>query len=459
MRKYLVLLASLLLALISLQPGHAVDLSDGTKDLGNRDQATNGTVSAVVWGKRINDDSSKVWVSYKRGSAEWTSKQAIATLDFTPFASPQVTVTDSGDILVAWLDENNLQYRILQNETSSWEPVEDLSDSSVTGQWFNDLDIVSNGESITIAGVRSLTNSLQYVTWTSADDSSPWIYEVVGTAVNANVFGTCKKSTPEACNYSPFDIRIVTNAAGNQVFSWMTYRENGGWKVEMKGTTFGIFVARRNSPTDTWNNPVKIDSLTFKEKVNSYAYFIGSTVLTEGGKAAISWMSGYNDIPVKVSASVSASNSTTFTASDKTAFAKAYEANRIKLTAVGENFWAAYESSTKKGSDFVVKVGKLGEIASAKTWASGDYYFHEITSDGTNPVILGSGESAGVGRKVYKSVKTGANWSAPTAIMTLDKSANYVSDVFVASKNGTVVITASGNSNTVWNIGIEVALL
>jgi hypothetical protein len=241
--------------------------------------------------------------------------------------------------------------------------------------------------------------------------------------------------------------------------SWMTFRDTKGWKAEMKGSTFAIFTARRSAPDAPWGNAVKIDSLNFKAKVQNYAYFIGSTVLTEGGKAAISWMSGYNTSPVRVFASISAPGATAFTPADKTALSKGAESNRIKLAAVGENIWAAYEYYATRSADFVVKVGKLGELATAKNWASGDYYFHEITSDGTNPVILGSGDGAGVGRKVYKSVKNGANWSAPVAIMTLDNSASYVGDVFYASFGGTVVITATGNSNTVWNIGLEATLL
>ncbi len=459
MRKFILVLTSLFLSLSTLQAAHGVEVSGGAKDVGDRDQATNGTVSAVVWGKRQNNDESKIFISYKREGSAWTSKSVVATLTFTPFATPQVAVTEAGEILVAWLDEENVKYRSLPAGETSWMPVGDVPDSSVTGQWFRHLDVVANGESITIAGVRSLSNSLQYVTWTSADDNSPWIYEVVGNAMNTNVFGSCKKSSPEACNYSTFEVKLVTNSAGNQLMSWMTYRETNRWKSEMKGSTFGIFVARRSSPDTAWASPVKIDSITFKEKVNFYAYFIGSSVLTEGGKAAISWMSGYNANTVKIYASVSAPDSTTFTASDKPAFAKAYEANRIKLAAVGENIWAAYEWYSKRGVDAVVKVGKLGDIANAKTWSAGEYYFQEITSDGTNPVILASGESAGVGRKVYKSVKNGANWSAPAPIMTLDSSADYVSDVYIASRNGTVVITAVGHNNTVWGIGIEVALL
>lgn len=458
MRKTLIAICGLLLALTPLSSASGIDLSGGQKDLGRRDQATNGTVSAVVWGKRVDDDSSKVWISYKRGSSAWTDKQAIATLTFTPFASPQVTVTESGSILVAWLDEEVIKYRELVDGETSWQNAYDVPESSVTGQWFNDLDMVSNGESVTIAGVRSLSDSLQYVTWTSANENSPFVYEPVANAVNTNVFGSCNK-TPENCNYQIFDIRLVTNEAGNQVMSWMTFRDTKGWKAELKGSTFAIFAARRSAPDEPWGNAVKIDSLNFKAKVQNYAYFIGSTVLTEGGKAAISWMSGYNAIPVKVYASISQAGTTNFTASDKVALAKAYEANRIKLAAVGENIWAAYEYYPKNGADYVIKVGKLGDLANAKNWASGDYYFHEITSDGTNPVILGSGDGAGVGRKVYKSVKNGANWSAPVAIMTLDNSASYVGDVFYASSGGTVVITATGNSNTVWNIGLEATLL
>jgi hypothetical protein len=458
MRKILIAICGLLLALSPLTSANAIDLSDGQKDLGRRDQATNGTVSAVVWGKRIDDETSKVWISYKRGSSSWTDKQAIATLTFTPFASPQVTVTESGSILVAWLDEEVIKYRELLDGDTNWQSANDVPDSSVTGQWFNDLDIVSNGESVTIAGVRSLSDSLQYVTWTSSDENSPFILENVANAVNTNVFGSCNK-TPENCNYQIFDIRLVTNEAGNQVMSWMTFRDTKGWKAEMKGSTFAIFAARRSAPDQPWSSAVKIDSLNFKAKVQNYSYFIGSTVLTEGGKAAISWMSGYNTSPVRVFASISAPGATAFTPADKTALSKGAESNRIKLAAVGENIWAAYEYYATRSADFVVKVGKLGELASAKNWASGDYYFHEITSDGTNPVMIGSGDGAGSSRKVYKSVKNGANWSPPVAIMTLDKSADYVSDVFYASGGGTVVITATGNSNNVWNIGLEAALL
>jgi hypothetical protein len=43
--------------------------------------------------------------------------------------------------------------------------------------------------------------------------------------------------------------------------------------------------------------------------------------------------------------------------------------------------------------------------------------------------------------------------------MTLDNSASYVSDVFYASAGGAVVITATGSSNTVWNIGLEATIL
>jgi hypothetical protein len=458
MRKTLMAICSILLTLTPLTSASAIDLSDGQKDLGRRDQATNGTVSAVVWGKRVDDDTSKVWISYKRGSSAWTNKQAIATLTFTPFASPQVTVTESGLILVAWLDEEVVKYRELLAGETNWQSAIDVPDSSVTGQWFNDLDMVSNGESVTIAGVSSLSDSLQYVTWTRTDEYSPFSSENVANAVNTNVFGSCAK-TPENCNYQIFDIRLVTNEAGNQVMSWMTFRDTKGWKAELKGSTFAIFAARRSAPDQPWSNAVRIDSLNFKAKVQNYSYFIGSTVLTEGGKAAISWMSGYNEIPVKVFASISQSGATSFTPSDKAALAKSYEANRIKLAVVGENIWAAYESYATNSADYVVKVGKLGELASAKNWASGDYYFHEITSDGFNPVIIGSGDGAGSSRKVYKSVKNGANWTAPVAILTLDKSATYVSDLFYASGGGAVVITATGNSNNVWNIGIEVTLL
>jgi hypothetical protein len=459
MRKILIVVCGLLLALTSLSPASAAELTGGQKDIGLRDQATNGSVHAVVWGKRVNDDSSKVWISYKRGSSAWTDKQSLATLDFTPFASPQVTVTESGLILVAWLDEEVIKYRELLAGETNWQSAIDVPDSSVTGQWFNDLDMVSNGESVTIAGVRSLSDSLQYVTWTRTDEYSPFTFENVASAVNTNVFGSCKKSTPEECNYRVSELHLVTNEAGNQVFSWMTFRETGGWKAEMKNATFGIFVARRSAPEDDWSSPVKIDSLNFKAKVDFYAYFIGSTVLTEGGKAAISWMSGYNKNPVKVFASISQPGATAFVASDKSVLSKAYEANRIKLAAVGENIWAAYEFYAKSGADFVVKVGKLGDLANAKNWASGDYYFHEITSDGSNPVMIGSGDGAGSSRKVYKSVRNGANWTAPTAIMTLDNSASYVSDVFYASAGGAVVITATGSSNTVWNIGLEATIL
>jgi hypothetical protein len=75
MRKTLIAICGLVLALTPLSSASGIDLSGGQKDLGRRDQATNGTVSAVVWGKRVDDDSSKVWISYKRGSSAWTDKQ------------------------------------------------------------------------------------------------------------------------------------------------------------------------------------------------------------------------------------------------------------------------------------------------------------------------------------------------------------------------------------------------
>ena len=252
MRKLATLFISTTLIFSAITSANAVEITGGQKEVGSRDVASNGSVSAVTWGKRISDDSSKIWVSYKRGGAAWTAKQSLGTIEWSPFATPQVTVRPDGSIFVVWLDDDQVDYRELAADSSTWGDLTLLTDSSVSGQWFNDLDVTSNGDTVTIAGVRSLQDSLKYVSWTRLDNQSAWTYAEIANAMNSGVFGSCAKAKPEACNYSVFDIRIASNENGNQVMSWMTYRETNGWKAEMKGSTFAIFTARRSSPAESW---------------------------------------------------------------------------------------------------------------------------------------------------------------------------------------------------------------
>ena len=456
MRKLATLFISATLILSAITAANAVEITGGQKEVGSRDVASNGTVSAVTWGKRISDDSSKIWVSYKRGGTAWTTKQSLGTIEWSPFATPQVTVRPDGSIFVAWLDDDQVDYRELAADSTTWSDLTLLTDSSVSGQWFNDLDVTSSGDSVTIAGVRSLQDSLKYVSWTRLDNQSSWNYSEIANAMNSGVFGSCSKAKPEACNYSVFDIRIASNENGNQVMSWLTYRETNGWKAEMKGSTFAIFTARRSSPSESWSAAQKIDAITFKAKVQYYAYFVGTLLITPQGKSAISWMTGYNSTPISVHVSVSNNIGTAFSEVEKTQLSKGGESNQINLTNIGENIWCEYYYYPTVGADAKIRVGKIGDMANAKLSNFADQYTIDgFTNDGSSPVILASLDDGAKANTLFAFTKTANGWKDRVEVLTLASGNGDVASIDFVVVGGVNVVAAVGATANKWDLGIE----
>lgn len=462
MRKILTATMAFFLALGLLQPVQAVDVTKGRTGIVFGDSDIFGNIQAVVWGQRKGEDSSQVFVSFKRGNAAWTNPRNLGLVEWSTWVNPQITIRPDGSMLVAWTDDENIQIRELAPNASTWSAASTLPNSTISGVWIRELDVVSNGTAVTVVGVRSGTgDDVEVASWTRSTDQSEWAYNSIDEVMDSATYGNCGRADFYECDYSFSQIRALTTPTGEQAVAWLAWREPGGYQAQLKGSTFAIFTARRSSAQGEWGTARRIDSMKPTEKVSGYAFFIESFALNANGTAAIAWRKGYNNSPTDGYLAVSTSATSAFSRTDITAINRFAEVNNIKLGVAGSNIWMAVEGSTTRGGDFFIRVGKVGAFSQARVAAISDsFYLIGLGAKGNRPSLILRGSGTVGGRSVFASaIANNATVAAPKSIKVLPTSRGIVLDVMAKQSAQNTLLVLSGSRGNAFGLGLEAFLL
>jgi hypothetical protein len=462
MKKILTSAMAILLSLGLLQPVQAVDVTKGRTGISFSDSDIFGNIQGVVWGQRKGEDSSQVMVSFKRGNAAWTNPRNLGLVEWSTWVNPQITIRPDGSMLVAWTSDENIQVRELAPNSSTWSAAVTLPNSTITGVWMRELDVVSNGTAVTVVGVRSGTgDDVEVASWTRPTNLGEWTYNKIADVMNPSTYGNCGQADFWECNYSFNELRALTTPTGEQAVAWLAWRQPGGYEAQLKGSTFAIFTARRSSAQGEWETARRIDTMKPTEKVSGYAFFIESFVLTANGRAAIAWRKGYNRSPVDGFLAVSTSATTAFARTDVNAINRFAEINNIKLGVAGNNIWMAVEGSTTRGGDFSIRVGRVGAFSQANVAAISDsFYLIGLGAKANRPALLLRGSGAVGERSVFSSaIANNATVAAPKSIKTLPTSRGMVLDVMAKQSAQDTLLVLSGSRGNAFGLGLEAFLL
>jgi hypothetical protein len=462
MRKILTLSMSIFLSLGLLQPVQAVDVTKGRTGIVFSDSDIFGNIQGVVWGQRKGEDSSQVFVSFKRGNAAWTNPRNLGLVEWSTWVNPQITIRPDGSMLVAWTSDENIQIRELAPNASTWSAAATLPNSTISGVWMRELDVVSNGTAVTVVGVRSGTgDDVEVASWTRSTDQSEWAYNTIDEVMDSATYGNCGQADFFECDYNFSEIRALTTPTGEQAVAWLAWRQPGGYETELKGSTFAIFTARRSSSQGEWETARRIDTMKPTAKVAGYAFFIESFALTANGSAAIAWRKGYNNSPTDGYLAVSESTTSAFARTDTTAINRFAEVNNIKLGVAGNNIWMAVEGSVKRGGDFSIRVGRVGNFAKAKVAAISDsFYLIGLGAKANRPSLLLRGSGTVGGRSVFSStIANNANVEKPKSIKVLPTSRGIVLDVMTKQSSQNTLLVLSGSRGNSFGLGLEAFLL
>lgn len=460
MRKTLVSAISIVLMFGLLQPTQAVDVTKGRTGIVFSDSAIFGNIQAVVWGQRKGEDSSQAMVSFKRGNAAWTAPRNLGLVDWSTWVSPQVTIRPDGSMLVAWTSDENIQFRELAPNANTWSAAVILPNSTITGVWMRELDVVSNGTAVTVVGVRSGTgDDVEVASWTRPTDQGEWTYNTIAEVMNPSTYGNCAQADFQDCDYSFNELRALTTATGEQAVAWSAWRQPGGYETQMNGSTSAIFTARRSSAQGEWQAPTNIATMKPNAAVQGYAFFIESFVMTANGRAAIAWRSGFNSNPTRGFIAVSASTTVPFTRSDANAVSRVVDVNNIKLGVAGSTIWAAIEGSTTRDGDFSIRVGKVGTFAQARVASLSDnFYLDSVATVANAPVLLIRNASSMRNLFAANVANTGAI-GVVRSVKQLPLAAGSVQDVQSQSFGGNTLLVISGSKGNSFGLGLDAFML
>jgi hypothetical protein len=404
-------------------------------------------------------DTSFIWVSQKRGAGKWSTKVKLGLVEWSPFANPQVSVRPDGSIFVSWVSDEDVVYRELAANASVWSAVAVLPNSVISGTWNRELEVVSSGTSVTVAGTISTQQDGGFVTWTRQNNASDWVYSEIADIRNDAVFGVCAKDIYQ-CGFSVGEIYLVSNESGNQVIAWQSWRAPDVKNYTLKNAVFAIFSARRASPNDAWSTPERIDMMKFSTDPNSYSYFVEGLELTAGGKSAISWTRGLGNNPNTTNIQYSNAIGTDFAKVDSAALNLGFGTDNSQLVTIGEKIWASYSYYAKESSDAVTRVGVVGALSNSKVWApSANQLALELGVKNGFPALLSTKND--LAPKVLNISVRNADgvWSVPKAVVTLKFEIPSRFAVEVFTNNGKTVVATVGKKGQDWEMGLDLTVL
>ena len=401
--------------------------------------ATNGNVSVVTWVESVGEDASRVMASTKVGSAAWSKGSEIAGVEWSRWTNPMPAVTASGRIFVAWTDDEDIRFRE-RTVAGAWTSEAALPGSTFDGQWQDDLDVVANGEVITVVAAHSMSTTLSVISWTRQSVADSFVSQPVADVPSGSELGTCNLTTIEACRYGIFDLRLAKNSAGVQAVVFLTHRDSANW--DLPGSRFAITSVVRSSTSTDWQSPKLLDSMVPTSKdTMGYAYFLDGIVITPNGKVAVAWSRGLESTGYEARVAVKSSGSETFVLQDTSVFRSGYATSNAQLGVVGNSLFVAYKAIAKPSSDPIQKFGSVGNLTKTGKTLSLDANWDVqsvFSKDGDLTVLLAPDRDTKNTGAWTSSRKTDGTWTSPTKRSLTTPAFFYgLSDAFDLAITGT----------------------
>ncbi|MEY4322349.1 MAG: hypothetical protein RL410_130 [Actinomycetota bacterium] len=389
-------------------------LTGSSKINGGPFAATNGTASVVAWVEETGDDSSRIMVSTKIGSAAWSKGFNLGQVEWSKWTKAVPVVTASGRIFIVWVDDEDIRYREKVG-TAGWSSEQVLPGSAFDGSWSMQIDAVATGEALTVSAAHSMVTNLSVMSWTRTDANASFVSDVVAQVPSSNELGTCTLGTVQDCLYRVDNLKIASNDSGNQVIAFQTHRDTANYK--MNGSKWSVQVATRSAINADWSAPQIIDRMapTSKDE-NGYAYFLDTVLVTPNGKSAVAWYRGIDSAGWEGRVAVKAPDASTFTLQDKTAFQSGYATMDPLLGNSGNTIFVTYKYLAKSSSDYVSKIGTVGNLSgTAKTFSlDGNWDIQAfIMKDGVFSVLLAPDYDSKTVGAYSSSRKSDGTWTAP----------------------------------------------